>query len=504
MNKDKFLTVSNMSFMYDSSTLYLFKDVNVTFAPGWTGVIGPNGSGKTTLLKLAAGILEPKEGLIINNNSYVFCEQRMDFIQESITDFMYAYDSFACKLRSKFNIKEEWLDRWESLSFGERKRMQVAAAVWQEPAVLVVDEPTNHLDIASKQYLFDLMNLYRGIGLLVSHDRKFIDELCQCCVFVDPPGITIYKGGYSQSIEQKSVDEDRARNELKVARSNYNKLKKEHSKRKHEASQSDTKRSKRKIDKKDNDARGRIRAAIVTGRDATAGKLQSQLAGRLDQYLDKLKNTKAKKIEELGIWVKGEISQKDFLLNAKSSEISFKSGFVLNYPDIQIKSKDKIALTGSNGTGKSTLINSIIEKLEVAKDKYIYIPQEISIEKSKKIMNNIKQLPNERLGKIMSLIKRLGSEPERVLETELPSPGELRKLCLAVGISKAPELIIMDEPTNHLDLASIECIENALKECPCALLLVSHDFYFLEKLTNIRWVISKNENNICILQKKYW
>ena len=104
----------------------------------------------------------------------------------------------------------------------------------------------------------------------------------------------------------------------------------------------------------------------------------------------------------------------------------------------------------------------------------------------------------------MSLIKRLGSEPGRLLETELPSPGELRKLCLAVGISKAPELIIMDEPTNHLDLPSVECLENALKDCQCSLLLVSHDYYFLEKLTNIRWDISKNENDICILQKKYW
>jgi macrolide transport system ATP-binding/permease protein len=504
MLQDKFLIISNMSFMYDSSTQYLFKNIDITFAPGWTGIIGSNGSGKTTLLKLAAGILEAKEGLIINNDSYVFCEQRMDFMTESITDFMYAYDSYACKLRSKFNIGDEWGDRWQTLSFGERKRMQIAAAVWQEPTMLVIDEPTNHLDIVSKQYLFDLMKLYRGTGLLVSHDRKFLDELCKSCVFVEPPGITIYKGGYSQSIEQKKVDEDRARNELKVARSNYNKLKKEHSKRKHEASLSDAKRSKRKIDKKDNDARGRIRAAIVTGRDATAGKLQSQLAGRLDQYLDKLKNSNAKKIEELGIWVKGEASRKDTLLNIEAAKISFESAFELNYPELIIRSDNKIALTGSNGTGKSTLIKTILKNLHVTEEKYIYIPQEINIQKSKEIINDIKQLPNERLGKVMSLIKRLGSEPARLLETELPSPGELRKLCLAMGISKAPELIIMDEPTNHLDLTSIECIENALNECPCSLLLISHDFYFLEKLTNIRWDISKNENGICVLQKKYW
>ena len=504
MLNEKFLTISNMSFMYDSSTQYLFESINVTFAPGWTGVIGSNGSGKTTLLKLAAGLLEPKYGSIINNESCVFCEQRMDFMSDSITDFMYAYDSFACRLRAKFDIDDSWVDRWDTLSFGERKRMQIAAAVWYEPDVLIIDEPTNHLDVFSKQYLFELMKMYRGTGILVSHDRKFIDDLCQNCVFIDPPEITVCKGGYTKSLEQRKIDEDSARNELKVARSNYNKLKKEHSKRKHEASLADAKRSKRKIAKKDNDARNRIRAAIVTGRDGNAGKLQSQLAGRLSQYLEKLKTIRTKKIEDLGIWVKGETSQKDTLLNISGNKVSFISGFVLEYPELSIRNEDKIALTGNNGTGKSTLIKEILKQLQVSDDKYIYIPQEISIDKTKEIINDVKKLSNDCLGKVMALIKRLGSEPSRLLESELPSPGELRKLCLAVGISKAPELIIMDEPTNHLDLASIECIENALSECPCAMLLVSHDFYFLEKLTTIRWNIENNEENISILKKVYW
>ncbi len=504
MLNEKFLTILNMSFMYDSSTQYLFENINVTFAPGWTGVIGPNGSGKTTLLKLAAGLLEPDSGTILNNESCVFCEQRMDFISESISDFMYAYDSFACRLKAKFDIDDKWIDRWDTLSFGERKRMQIAAAVWCEPDVLIIDEPTNHLDVTSKLYLFDLMNMYKGTGILVSHDRKFIDDLCQNCVFIDPPEVTVYKGGYTKSLEQRKVDEDRARNELKVARSNYNKLKKEHSKRKHEASLADAKRSKRKIAKKDNDARNRIRAAIVTGRDGNAGKLQSQLAGRLSQYLEKLKTIRAKKIEELGIWVEGGISQKDTLLSMHEDNISFDSGFVLKYPELSIRGEDRIALTGNNGTGKSTLIKEVLRQVQVTTEKYIYIPQEISIDKTKEIINDVKKLSNERLGKVMALIKRLGSEPARLLESELPSPGELRKLCLAVGISKAPELIIMDEPTNHLDLSSIECIENALNECPCAMLLVSHDFYFLKKLTTIRWDIENNENNISVLKKEYW
>ena len=329
MSDNKFLTITNLTFRYDSSVEYLFENIDITFAPGWTGIIGPNGAGKTTLLKIAAGLLDPVNGgVILNNEKTVFCEQRMDSISDDISDFMYAYDSYACKLRAKFNILDEWIDRWSSLSFGERKRIQVAAAVWQQPLVLAIDEPTNHLDLESKKYLFELMNLYRGTGILVTHDRNFLDNLCQSCVFVDPPGVFVYKGGYSASMEQRRLDEERAMNELKVARSSYNKLKKEHVKRKHEASLADKRKSKRNIDKKDNDARSRIRAAIVTGRDGKAGRLQSQLAGRLDQYLGKLKKIKTKKIEELGIWVKGQNSKKNTLLNIKSSKISFGENFV--------------------------------------------------------------------------------------------------------------------------------------------------------------------------------
>ena len=112
-------------------------------------------------------------------------------------------------------------------------------------------------------------------------------------------------------------------------------------------------------------------------------------------------------------------------------------------------------------------------------DKVIYIQQEIPIEKSKSIINRIHKYQDNKKGQIMTIISRLGSDPNHVLETIIPTPGEVRKLMLAEGIMMNPGLIIMDEPTNHMDLPSIECIENALKECSCAQLLVSHDFTFL-------------------------
>jgi macrolide transport system ATP-binding/permease protein len=91
----------------------------------------------------------------------------------------------------------------------------------------------------------------------------------------------------------------------------------------------------------------------------------------------------------------------------------------------------------------------------------------------------------------MTIVSRLGSRPELLLRSVEPSPGELRKLLLARGISRAPYLIVMDEPTNHLDLPSIECLEEALADCPCGLLLVSHDERFLGRLTGTRWRLTR-------------
>jgi ATPase subunit of ABC transporter with duplicated ATPase domains len=123
-----------------------------------------------------------------------------------------------------------------------------------------------------------------------------------------------------------------------------------------------------------------------------------------------------------------------------------------------------------------------------------YVPQEIDLRRSQEILTQVRELPNERLGHVMTIISRLGSRPHRLLESVAPSPGETRKLLLALGMTRLPHIIVMDEPTNHMDLPSIECLETALADCPCALLLVSHDQRFLEKLTRIRWHLSRTDD----------
>ncbi len=147
-------------------------------------------------------------------------------------------------------------------------------------------------------------------------------------------------------------------------------------------------------------------------------------------------------------------------------------------------------MTGPNGGGKSTLVRHIVASLTLAAERVLYIPQEITAQASSELLTEAKRLPHARLGAAMQWVSRLGSSPERVLESRTPSPGETRKLLLALRMADEPHLILLDEPTNHMDLPSIECLESALRQTTCALVLVSHDRRFLEALASLEWSIA--------------
>ena len=137
------------------------------------------------------------------------------------------------------------------------------------------------------------------------------------------------------------------------------------------------------------------------------------------------------------------------------------------------------------------MLRKLLNAFNVPPAQITYVPQEIEAAQARAILAEVRALPHEQLGHLMTIVSRLGSRPHRLLESVEPSPGETRKLLLALGMTYAPQMIVLDEPTNHLDLPSIACLEQALADCPCGLVLVSHDQRFLSALTRQTWQITK-------------
>lgn len=486
----------NVSFTHERATLPLISDFSVHFTQGWTGIVGANGVGKSTILKLATGNLEPLGGRVIIPECAIYCQQRTDNAPDQLYDLIHATDGNAFRIKGRLGVEYDWIHRWGTLSHGGRKRAQIAVAIWRKPHVLAVDEPTNHLDAEAQDLLFEALSTFHGIGMLLSHDHKFLDELCYQCLFVEPPETVLRPGNYSHDLQQAEMDEMTIQSQHNQAKLGFSRLKREAVKRRTAASQADRKRSKRGLALKDHDAREKIDAARVTGKDGIAGKRLNQLQGRLSQARTKMDGFKVKKTYQMGIWMPGEKSKRDTLFNLPAGSLPRGKDRWLEFPDLAMKPDDRIALTGSNGSGKSTLIRHIMQSLHLQENQVTYIPQEIDIRASQDILSQAKNIPNEKLGHMMTIVSRLGSRPHRLLESGEPSPGEVRKILLATGIVNQPHLIVMDEPTNHLDLPSIECLESALVDCPCGLLLVSHDRRFLDTLTNTRWHISSDSRII--------
>ena len=488
------LIFHDITFSYPSSAKTLVRDFSTDLTRGWTGVIGANGAGKTTLLKLATGVLAPDAGRVSFSGNTRYCRQRTDDPPENFRDFVTSFDKDACRIMGLLGIDPAWADRWTSLSHGERKRAQVAAALYEHPYLLAVDEPTNHLDTEARAWIINALALFRGTGLLVSHDRDLLDRLCKRCIFMDPPDIIVIKGNYSQSLGQKQQAEKHLQRKYFRAKQRVRQLTKEADRRRREAAESDSRVSKKKISPKDHDAKSKINLARLSGKDGAAGKRLNQIGGRLSQARNALDGIPFKKTYKAGFSLAGIASKRDILLHLKKGRLPlspYSGDRQLFFNDLYIRPLDRIGVTGRNGCGKTTLLRHIVDALDPGDAGVCYLPQEISLARAVEEIREIRKLPGDELGRIMVIISRLGSRPESVIETTRPSPGEIRKILLARSMSMNPHIIIMDEPTNHLDLPSVTLLEEALLSCPSALLLVSHDMRFLRRLTEKRWKISR-------------
>lgn len=484
-----FLHITNLTYGWPSQQQSLFENLNITLESGWTGLVGPNGCGKTTFLRLLSDDLHPDAGQIDLPGVVLLCDQRTDEAPDGLEDLLCFPDAFSGRLVSQLRLEADWPWRWDTLSHGERKRAQIAVALWKDPDVLLADEPTNHLDEESRKLLTAVLSEYRGIGLIVSHDRALLDGLCSQTLFLGEGAPRMRPGGVSAGLEERDKEDLRDRREFEASRRELKRLEAESRRRARKVEADAGKNSKKRLTSKDHDGRAKIDMARVTGRDGKAGRLKSQLDGRLEAARERASSASIRRIHDGGITLTGRRSSSDRIVFLEAGRMDFGDGRGVAWPDLVIGPEDRIGLTGPNGAGKSRLLGLLLEASQSVSAETLVIPQELPEDAGRVLMGEVGSLTREEKGAVFSAVDRLGSNPVRLMGTESPSPGETRKLMLALGLVRRPEWIVMDEPTNHMDLFSVRHLESALRDFPGALLLVSHDRIFLDSLTETEWRI---------------
>ena len=510
------LNLSNIEYTYPLAVEPTIRNVTATFPAGWTGFVGDNGSGKTTLARIVCGFLQPDMGVVSPSLFSTYCAQSTEEPPGNLEDFAVAYDRAAIQLRNELSIGDEWPWRYDTLSCGQQKRLQVACALWSAPDVLVVDEPTNHVDASTRQALFTALSKFKGVGVLISHDRVLLDALCSQCLFIANGTATMRPGGYSQASSQVALERSSAIHAREIAQKEKARTEREAQRRREEASRVQARRSGKGIAKNDSDARAKKRHYIVSGQDGKAGKLSARMQDRLEKAEDDVADSKVEKRYDAHVWLDVEPSKRKVLFRMEPGRISVGES-LLSFPALFIGNADHIGLVGDNGSGKTTLVKKIIASISAdtssidmslidtsfmdatfantghADTRLLYIPQEPDVLQKEKTLKKMRELPSAQRGQVLSIVAQLNSDPDCILEGDIVSPGEMRKLMLALGVLESPELLVMDEPTNYLDLGSTEALERLLSVYPGALLLVSHDASLVSSATSITWRIQKSE-----------
>jgi len=260
---------SHVSFSY-SSAVSVIDDASFDLGSGWTGLVGANGAGKSTLLSLLAGEHPPDAGsitLVPTGTEPVLCQQRVDDLTVAIEAFAALWDRVAVRLRARLRLEVADLDRWPTLSPGERKRWQIGAAVAATPDVLLLDEPTNHLDGEARALLLEVLGSFTGTGIVVSHDREVLRMLTTHTLRIHRGRVRLWNGSYEMA-------RDSWEPEAIVTQREYERLKREQKKTKRRladqrrtAVEKDAKRRKeiREAGVHDLDTLG----AVATGRHAS-------------------------------------------------------------------------------------------------------------------------------------------------------------------------------------------------------------------------------------------
>lgn len=488
------LTLSHISYTYPQASRPVLCDLSVTFAQGWTAIVGDNGCGKTTLARIACGLKNPDKGSVSTRLPFAYCEQDPRTEPSMLYDFACDFSPEATRLRTALEIPDDALWRFDSLSGGEQKKIQIAVALWSNPSLLILDEPTNHVDAACRERILKALRSFSGIGIVISHDRRLINSLPSQCLCFENGRFVMRPGTYDSTSEQRERELLCSQRAHEKAKKTAAALQREYIRRAEEASKTAKRRSGRTLDKHDSDGREKRRLAIYTGQDGKAGALASTMGGRLERARTDVSRTHTEKRYDGDIIFDMQPYQRKTLLRIDEESIPCGPQAALHVPRFYVDNTDHVGISGKNGSGKTTLMKHIIG-LSSPDIPMLYVPQEYSPERARLLIRRVREESPETKGRILAIVARLNSDPDRILESEQTSPGELRKLAIACGIVDRVALIAADEPTNHLDIHSIEALERALAHYPGAIIAVSHDERFLDTVCTRRIRVERTEDD---------
>ncbi|MDF1497952.1 MAG: ABC-F family ATP-binding cassette domain-containing protein [Patescibacteria group bacterium] len=401
-------------------------------------------------------------------------DERINEYGEVVHDFEnrrgYEYEEYAEEVLGKFNFPEsEWKRKVSSLSGGEKTRLALAKIVLQKPNILILDEPTNHLDLDTIDWLEKFLLNWNGAILAISHDKRFLDLICNKTFELQRGGLEKYFCNYSSYLEERSEREQRKSEEYK---------------------------RQEKYLGKQNEFIERFRYKATK-----ASAVQSRI-----KMLDKL--NKVQKLEEnkKKVKIKFNISKR---LPQKVLEIEnlFVGGE--NFPLAVFEGKwvvekeNKIGIIGPNGAGKSTFLKTLIGKDKSIEGKIkfstgvkigYYAQAHEELDPHKNILEEVESKVKEGQEKIRTVLGALLFSGEDVFKKIFSlSGGERARVALAELILSEANILVLDEPTNHLDIQSKDAINEVLKGFGGPIIIVSHDRSVLTEVCNIIWEIKNNE-----------
>ncbi|MRG96232.1 ATP-binding cassette domain-containing protein [Polyangium spumosum] len=476
------------------SAVSLLEDVELHLGPGWTGIVGENGAGKTTLLGLFAGTLKPERGHVRRDPPgarVVLCPQTVDALSDVILRFAEDPDGEAAALRARLELSAEDLERWPTLSPGERKRWQIGAALAEAPEILLLDEPANHLDAEAKKLLLGALRRFDGVGVLVSHDRHLLDALTTTTLRIHQRRVHVYRGRYADARAAWEAEAAHARGEREAAKGEERRAARKLAEARREHASIDAARSMRTQmkDKNDHDARGMLRKFAIGSAEKRAGRTVGVARGEHERAVAELQRHHVEK--ELGgdIYVGWERPTQAWPFLLDLPVLRAGEAELLRDVRLSVPRDGRIRIEGRNGAGKSTLLRALSSRAQVPREKVLYLPQDLPADARRALLEEVRALGPEARGRALSLVATLGTDPERLLASAEPSPGEARKLAIALGLGRRASALLLDEPENHLDLPSLERLERALEGYPGAIVMVSHDASFARRATNTVWRI---------------